>query len=144
MTTTSPTLTTSMPSPIPVGELAYARAFLVARQVALYLTRRLCTEDVAQGDVFRKLDIWNAEKQVLAALSWVWDAQERAHDTRSLVTVSINFDAGEMKRFFDKASKSLAARMMPNYTAQRAEMARRHRELVGEPKKRSRARAKAA
>lgn len=143
MTTTSPTLTTSMPSPIPVGELAYARAFLVARQVALYLTRRLCTEDAAQGDVFRKLDIWNAEKQVLAALSWVWDAQERARerDWSKMTQTEIFEDLSKILPF----QGSLVGMIDPEVVRiiaqpfDRNEFARR---LAG--KKRSRARAKAA
>lgn len=66
-----PTLMTSMPSPKAESELAWARTFLLARQIELRMTRR-------HRPVSHRA-IRSAEKRVLAALSWVWDAQERAH-----------------------------------------------------------------
>lgn len=122
MTMTSPILTNSMNSPNPGSELSHARTFLRARQAELQMTREHCTAGARRGDAFRRLDVWNAEKRVLAALSWVWDAQERAREEGE--RPFFEYVSARIQETTDKFLDRMAKHLMP--------------------KKRRRARAKAA
>lgn len=129
MTTTSPTLTTSMHSPTPGSELAHARQHLREVQANLTWLRALTphgsAEAIAEG---RPLILNAAKSQVLAALSWVWDAQERAREEGE--RPFFDYVSAQIKQttdgFLDRLARSLR-RQPPKMKA-----------------KRSRARAKAA
>lgn len=62
-------------------EVEQARAHLKERQEALKLLR------ISPDRVYRRAE---AECMVLAALSWLWDAQERAGLNRPKITVVLN------------------------------------------------------
>lgn len=139
--TISQTLTTSMPSPVPGSELARARAALLYRQLNLADTR-LMARCGQLGD-YTKESLRMAESNFLAALSWVWDAQERAAPpTVTVVTLRMNCDMAQIREALEKASRGLIKRLMPPVTASRMELERRFGALG--VKKRSRARGKAS
>lgn len=139
-TTIFPTLTTSMPSLTPGSELAHARAHLLSKRYALERARYNRNTDHLVLPRDSPQVLIEATRDFLAALSWVWDAQERAY-------------AAEVKPYFDYVSETLqqstddfldrmARYLVPKHAVARKEMERR-RALIGKPK-RSRARAKAA
>lgn len=102
----SPTLTTSTPLPGHepfVSELTYARNHLIACQTRLYISRKCHPE--------RTTIIRSHTRAVLAALSWVWDAQERERHTQGLTSITINIDTSQMRQYIEGEAKKLMANL---------------------------------